>query len=85
MVRCMVHGEVHGAWRMDMCTFACIRVCMCMAHSGVHMHVYGLHLRLGRGRGEVEDEDVEDVGELRELLGLEVRRLHVLGPAVSGQ
>ena len=42
-----------------------------------------LHLRLGRGGGEVEDEDVEDVGELRVLARFEVRRLHVLGPAVG--
>jgi hypothetical protein len=56
-------------------------MCMRVVHPGVRVHA--LHLWLGRGRGEVEDEDVEDVGELCELLRLEVCRLHVLGPAVK--
>ena len=53
----------------------CIRVCTCTV----------LHLWLGRGRGKIEDKDVEDVRELRELLWLEVCRLHVLGPAVGSE
>jgi hypothetical protein len=59
----------------------CMHMCMRVVHPGVRVHA--LHLWLGRGRGEVEDEDVEDVGELCELLRLEVCRLHVLGPAVK--